>query len=126
MEMEWDAGAFMQIAIGIFFLLLGIGCAYALFRLASVLSRLTSILADANTKVIPLLTRVEDTLDGVNAELAKVEDITASVGVMVKTAEMTTTAVHGAVATPIRKVAGLASAVNEGIATFVSGKGKES
>jgi hypothetical protein len=124
--MEWDAGAFMQIAIGIFFLLFGIGCALALFRLASALARVTSILTDANTKVIPLLTRVETTLDGVNSELAKVDEITASVGVMVKTAETTTTAVHGAVATPIKKVAGLASAVSEGIATFVSGKGKES
>jgi hypothetical protein len=124
--MEWDAGAFMQIAIGIFFLLFGIGCAYALFRLASVLARLTGILADTNTQVLPLLTRIETTLDGVNAELAKVDEITASVGVIVKTAETTTTAVHGVVATPLKKVAGLASAVNEGIATFVSGKGKES
>jgi hypothetical protein len=34
--------------------------------------------------------------------------------------------VHGAVAVPIKKFAGLSSAVTEGISSFVSGKRKES
>lgn len=123
--MEWDAGAFMRIAIGIFFLLFGAGCIFALVRLASVFARLTDILADTRTQVIPLLTRVEETLDGVNAELARVDEITESVGTIVRTAANTTSAVHSAVATPLKKVAGLVTAVSEGIATFVSGNRKE-
>ena len=35
--MEWDAGAIMKIAIGIFFFLVAIGLTYALFRLAGFL-----------------------------------------------------------------------------------------
>jgi len=124
--MEWDAGAFMKIAIGIFFLAFGAGLAYSLFRLASVFRKLTSILADANTQVIPLLTRVESTLDGVNSELGKIDQITGSVAEIVKTAEQTTTAVHGAVAKPVRKVAGLAAGLSEGVSSFLSGRGKES
>ncbi|MFH0917451.1 MAG: DUF948 domain-containing protein [bacterium] len=123
--MEWDAGAFMKIAIGIFFLAFGAGLAYALFRLASVFRRLTSVLADANTRVIPLLTRVEATLDGVNSELGKIDQITGSVAGIVKTAEHTTTAVHGAVSKPVRKAAGIAAGVSEGITSFLTGKGKE-
>jgi hypothetical protein len=123
--MEWDAGAFMKIAIGVFFLVFGAGLAYALFRLSGVFRRLTAILSDANTRVIPLLTRVETTLDGVNSEIGKIDQLTGSVAEIVKTAEQTTTAVHGAVAKPVRKAAGVAAGVSEGIVSFLSGKGKE-
>jgi hypothetical protein len=122
--MEWDAGAIMRIAIGFFFVLFGVGILYALFRLGAVFKRLTSILADANTQVIPLLTRVENTLDGVNSELGKVDQITGSVAGIVKTAEVTTTAVQGAVTRPIKKVAGVAAGFNAGITSFFSRRGK--
>jgi len=122
---DWDAGSIMRLAIGFFFVLFGVGVAYALFRLGAVFKRLTGILTDANTRVIPLLTRVESTLDGVNSELTKVDDITGSVAGMVKTAEHATTAVHNAVSKPMRKVAGLAAGVSEGVTSFFAGKGKE-
>jgi len=115
----------MRIAIGVFFLAFGAGLAYSLFRLAAVFRRLTSMLTDANTQVIPLLSRIETTLDGVNAELDKVEEITGSVAGIVKTAEQTTTAVYGAVAKPMRKAASLATGVSEGLSSFFSGKAKE-
>src|SRR4030042_4088611 len=123
--MEWDANAIMDICIGIFFLLFGAGLLYMLLRLAGVFGRATSILTDVNTEVLPLLTRVETTLDRVNAELDQVEEITSSVGEIVKIAETTTTAVHGVVAAPIKKFAGLSAAVSEGISAFLSGKKKE-
>jgi hypothetical protein len=125
-EMEWDADAIMRIAIGFFFVLFGVGIAYALFRLAGVFKRLSSILADTNTEVIPLLKRVEDTLDGVNSELGKVDEITGSVASIAKTAEQATIAVHGAVAKPTKKVVAMAAGVNEGLRSFFkSGTGKE-
>jgi hypothetical protein len=124
--MEWDAHAFMDIAIGIFFLLFGAGLAYACFRLSSVFHRLTSILTDANTEVIPLLTRVEATLDGVNSELEKIDQITGSVAEIAKTAEHTTSAVESAVVKPVIKAAGLAAGVGAGVASLLTGKRKES
>jgi hypothetical protein len=123
--MEWNANAIMDICIGIFFLLFGGGLLYMLLRLAGVFGRATNILTDANTEVIPLLTRVETTLDRVNAELDQVEQITTSMAKIIKIAESTLTATHEALASPIKKVAGLSSAVTEGIASFVSGKRKE-
>ncbi len=124
--MEWNANAIMDICIGIFFLLFGGGLLYMLLRLGGVFTRTTGILSDVNTEVVPLLSRVETTLDRVNAELDQVEQITTSLAQIIKVAESTTTAVHGAVATPIKKVAGLSSAVTEGISSFVSGRRKES
>ncbi len=123
--MEWDAQAIMYIAIGIFFILFGVGLFLALLRLSSTLQRLTGILTDVNTEIIPLLTRVEGTLDGVNSELGKIDEITGSVATIAKHAEDTTTAVRGAVTTPIKKVAGVSAAVSEAVGTFLFGKGKE-
>ncbi|MGI5939577.1 MAG: hypothetical protein ACOX8V_02640 [Thermoleophilia bacterium] len=118
--MEWDSGAFMKICIGIFFLAFGGGMAYALIRLSSMLERTTKILADVNTEIIPLLTRVKGTLDGVNAELDRVEEITGSMAEMAKTAEQTTTAVQGAVAKSVKKVAGVAAGISRGLSSFLS------
>jgi hypothetical protein len=123
--MEWDAGSIMKLAIGFFFVVFGVGAGYALFRLGATFKRLTRILKDANTQVIPLLTRVESALDGVTAELGKVDAITGSVAQIMKTAERTTTAVHGAVVKPMRKVAGLAAGVSESVTSFFTGKRKE-
>ena len=115
----------MDIAIGVFFILFGVGLLYMLLRLGGVFTRTTNILTDVNTEVIPLLTRVETTLDRVNGELDQVEQITTSVAQMLKVAESTTTAVHDAVEKPIKKVASISSALVEGVTSFVSGKRKD-
>ena len=124
--MEWNANAIMDIAIGVFFVLFGAGLLFMLLRLGGVFTRTSKILTGVNTEVIPMLTRVEATLDRVNGELDQVEQITASVAQIMKVAESATTAVHSAVAAPIRKMSSISSAVSEGIASFVSGKRKES
>ncbi len=123
--MDWNANAIMDIAIGVFFILFGVGLLYMLLRLGGVFTRTTNILTDVNTEVIPLLTRVETTLDRVNGELDQVEQITTSVAQMLKVAESTTTAVHDAVEKPIKKVASISSALVEGVTSFVSGKRKD-
>jgi hypothetical protein len=124
--MEWNANAIMDIAIGVFFILFGVGLLYMLLRLGGVFDRTTHILVDVNTEVIPLLTRVETTLDRVNGELDQMEQLTESFAGILKVAENTTSAVHDAVAKPIKKIAGISAAVSEGVASFVSGKRKES
>jgi hypothetical protein len=122
--MEWDGGTIWRIALGVFFVLCGAGFAFALFRLGTVLKRISMILRDANTRVIPLLTRIEATLDGVNSELEKVDQITGSVAHILKAAEQTTTAIHAAIATPIRKVATTVSGAWEGLKSLLAARRK--
>jgi hypothetical protein len=122
--MEWDGGTIWRIALGVFFILCGCGVAYALFRLGSLLKRMTHILSSVDSRVLPLLTRVEATLDGVNSELSKVDQITGSVAEMVKAAEETTTALHNAVSAPLHKIAGLAGAVRGSVKSFVAARRK--
>ncbi len=123
--MEWSGTTIMYLCLGVFFLLFGGGLFYMLLRLGGVFTRTTGILTDVNSEIIPLLNRVETTLDRVNGELDQVEQITSSVAQILKVAETTTTAVQGAVSKPIKKVAGLSAALSEGVASFVSGKRKE-
>jgi hypothetical protein len=122
--MEWDGGTIWRIALGVFFVLCGCGMAYALFRLGAVLKRMTHILSSVDSRVIPLLTRVEATLDGFNSELSKVDQITGSVAEMVKAAEETTTALHNAVSVPLHRIAGIAGGVRENIKSFVAARRK--
>ena len=122
--MEWDGGTIWRVALGVFFLLCGGGIAYGFFRLGSMLKRVTHILTSVDSRVLPLLTRVEATLDGVNSELSKVDQITGSVAEMVKAAEETTTALHNAVAMPLHKIAGFAGGVRESVKSFVAARRK--
>jgi hypothetical protein len=123
--MVWDAGAFMRIAIGIFFLAFGAGVGYSLFRLAAVFGRITNLLIEANKEVGPILTRLETTLDEVNSEIGKVDQITGSVATMIETLEHTTTAVSKAFSAPVKKAAGLVAGVREAVSSFFSGDSEE-
>ena len=109
--MEWDGGTIWRIALGVFFLACGVGASYALFRLGYVLKKAGDVLGSVDSQIVPLLTRVETTIDGVNSELDKVDGITGSVAEILKVAEKTTTAVHRAVSAPLRALGGLAITV---------------
>jgi hypothetical protein len=123
--MEWDAGAFMRVAIGIFFILFGIGVGFALLRLAGVFGELSGMLHDVNGEVVPILSRLQTTVDEVNSELGKIDEITGSVVAVTETIEHTTTAVHSAISSPVKRVAGLAAGFEEAVTTFFRGRRKE-
>lgn len=123
--MEWDAGAFMRIAIGIFFLAFAFGLTYALVRLAGVLKEVAVMLADMTKEIVPILTRVQTTVDEVNSELGKIDAITGSVVSLTGTIESTTSAVQSAISTPVKKVAGFSAGVGEAVSAFIAGRRKE-
>lgn len=120
-----DAGDFMRIAIGIFFLLAGIGTGYALYRLATVLGETTKTIHDVTEETVPILTRLQTTVDEVNSELAKIDEITGSVVNVTETVEHTASAVSTAVSSPVKKLAGLSAGINESVSTFMRGRRKE-
>jgi len=120
-----DAGAFMRIAIGVFFLLFGLGLGYMLLRLAQVLAETTVMVHDVNVEVAPTLHRLQTTVDEVNANLSNVDGITGNVASMTGNIDSTTTMVHDAVAAPIKKVSVASAAMSQGISTFLKGWRKE-
>lgn len=123
--MEWDAGAFMRIAIGIFFLAFAAGLAYALWRLAGVLKEVSTMLADMTKEFVPILSRLQTTVDEVNSELGKIDEITGSVVHVTGAIENTTSAVQSAISAPVKKVAGFSAGVGEALSSFIAGRRKE-
>lgn len=124
--MEWDASAFMKIAIGIFFLAVAGGLTLALIRLAGVLKELTVILTDSAREFVPIITRFQTTVDGINSEIGKIDEITGSVAHLTGTIESTTSALQSAIATPVKKMAGFSAGVGEAMSSFVARRRKES
>lgn len=123
--MVWDAGAFMKIAIGLFFLACGAGMSYALVRLAAVLQQLTGMLHDVNGEFVPILSRLQTTVDEVNSELNKIDEITGSVVSVTDTIGNTTSAIQRAIGSPVKKVAGFSAGVAETLSSLFSGRQKE-
>ena len=123
--MVWDARAFMDIAIGLFFLACGAGLTYALVRLAGFFQQTTESLHDATGEFVPILTRLQTTVDEVNSELGKIDEITGSVVSVTDTIGNTTSAIQSAIGSPVKKVAGFSAGVSEALSTFLSGRRKE-
>lgn len=123
--MVWDAGAFMKIAIGLFFLACGAGLTYALVRLAAVLQQLTGMLHDVKGEFVPILSRLQTTVDEVNSELNKIDEITGSVVSVTDTIGNTTSAIQSAIGSPVKKLAGFSAGLGETLSSFFSGRQKE-
>jgi ABC-type transporter Mla subunit MlaD len=121
-----DAGGLMQIAIGIFFVLVGLGLGYACLRMAGLFAQLTTMVGDVDREVVPILNRLQTTVDEVNSELGKIDEITGSVVNVTGTLEQTTTAVHSAIGAPIRAAASASAGVSQAFSTFLGGRRKES
>ena len=95
----------MKIAIGIFFVLAGVGLGYACLRLAGLFGQLTVMVGDVDREVVPILNRLQTTVDEVNSELGKIDEITGSVVNVTGTLEHTTSAMQSAISAPIKAAA---------------------
>lgn len=116
----------MKIAIGIFFLLAGVGLGYVSLRLAGLFGQLTVMVGDVDREVVPILNRLQTTVDEVNSELGKIDEITGSVVHVTGSLENTTAAVSSAISAPIKAAASVSAGLSQAFSTFVGGKRKES
>ena len=83
------------------------------------------MLHDVNQEVVPILTRVQTTVDEVNSELGKVDEITGSVVAVTDRIETTAAAIQSAIGTPVKKMAAFSAGVTEAVSTFISQRRKE-
>jgi uncharacterized protein YoxC len=114
--LEWSD--VLKLALSIFLILTGIGLAYLFLRMAGVFSRLGVSVTRITDEVVPILNKAQSTVDGVNLELARVDEIMKTAVGATKGAEKTVQTVSTAVTTPVRKVTGLAAGLREAVATL--------
>lgn len=105
-------------ALSFFLVIVGIGIAYVCFRLGGVLRRMSMTVVRVTDEVVPILSRAQTTVDGINLELQRVDEIMVSAVNATKGAEKTVTSISHAVTAPVRKASGVAAAAKEAMATF--------
>jgi hypothetical protein len=115
-DIEW--ADVLRAALSFFLIITGIGIAYVCFRLGGMLGRMTRSVREVTDEVVPILTRAQTTVDGINLELERVDEIMVTAVHATKGAEKTVTTISNAVTSPVRKASGWAAAAKEAMATF--------
>ena len=113
-----DASELLRVALAFFLIVTGLGLAYLLWRMAGLFQELSRSVERSTDELVPILTRAQTTVDGVNQEIGRVDEIMVSAVGATKGAEKAVSAVSTGVTAPIRKLSGVAAGLQEAIGTF--------
>lgn len=109
----------LRYAAAFFFVVVAVASAYALFKAGKALERADKVLDDVDTNAMPLLQKAGTTLDGVNANLGNVDQITQDVASITDKLDNVAGAVEGAVSKPARKAAAFSAGVQSAMSSFM-------
>jgi uncharacterized protein YoxC len=109
----------LSYAAAFFFVVVAIAAAYALFKAGKTLERVDKVLTDVDQEGVPLMRKAGTTLDGVNANLGNVDQITKDVADITDKIDNMANAVEGAVSTPARKAAAFSAGVQGAVSSFM-------
>ena len=114
--MDWSD--ILRAALSFFLVVTGIGIAYVCFRLGAVFGQMSKSVRRMTDGTVPILERTQTTVDGINLQLTRVDDIMLSAVGATKGAEKAVGTVANAVGTPVRAFSGMAAKVQEQIRTL--------
>lgn len=114
--MSWSDVA--SLALAIFLVLVGVGLFYLFFRLGGLFGQLDTSVEEITDETVPILTRVQVTVDEVNAQLGHVDEIMTTAVTATKSAEQAATAVSKAVTAPARALGGVTASASEALRSF--------
>lgn len=114
--MDWSD--VLKLALSIFLIVTGLGLAYLFLRMAGVFARLGVSVTRVTDEVVPILNKAQTTVDGINLEISRVDDIMKTAVGATKGAEKTVQTVSSAVTAPVRKVHGFAAGAREAVASL--------
>ena len=114
--MDWSD--VLKLALSIFLVVTGLGLAYLFLRMAGVFSRLGTSVTRVTDEVVPILNKAQTTVDGINLEISRVDDIMKTAVGATKGAEKTVQTVSSAVTAPVRKIHGFAAGAREAVASL--------
>ena len=114
--LAYSAGDVAYIALSIFFILVALGIAWVCWKLGETLGRLSAFIRGAQQEVLPVVSKVGTTVDHVNSQMEKVDQMTDSAVDAVQSADVAVRTLSSAITAPVRKLSGLAAAVSHGFA----------
>jgi uncharacterized protein YoxC len=110
------AGDIARYALAVFLLAVGLGLAYAFVRLGGTFARLSSFIRGTERELLPVISKVGESVDKVNGQLDKVDRVTDSAVDMADSVDTAVRAVSVAISRPVQKVSGLAAGLTHGFA----------
>ncbi len=116
MTLAFTWGNLADLALSIFLIAVGLGLGYAFLRLAATFSRLTTFVGRTEKEILPVITKVGGTVDRVNEQLDKVDQMTDSAVDAVTSVDTAVRTVSRAVSRPVQKLAGFAAGAKFGAA----------
>ena len=120
--MDWTA--VLEASLSFFLVVTALALAFLLLKMGGTFTRLNVFLKRLDEEVIPLLSKLQMTLEEVNSQLGKLDDMMGTLVGVTDRVDHTTRAVSSAITTPARKVAGLSAGVSEAISSLVSQRGR--
>ncbi len=111
-------GDLWRLALAVFLVAVGLSLAYLLVRLGGTVGRLSAFISGAEREILPVIKKVGGSVDRVNGQLDKVDQITDSAVDAAASVDTAVRTVSRAVTRPVQKVSGLAAGVSYGAADF--------
>jgi hypothetical protein len=118
LPLAFSWGDLWRLALAVFLFAVGLSLAYALVLLGATLGRLSAFLRGAQDEILPVINKVGGSVDRVNGQLDKVDQITDSAVDAASSADTAVRAVTMAIQRPVQKASGLAAGVTSGAADF--------
>ena len=112
------AGDVAYYALAFFLVAVGVGLAYMFFRLAGTFVSLSSLVQGTERDLLPVITKVGVSVDKVNDQLDKVDQVTDSGVDIADSADTAVRAVSMAITRPVQKASGLAAGLSHGASAF--------
>jgi uncharacterized protein YoxC len=116
--LAYSSGEVVDVALAIFLILTGAGIAWVSLELGATLQRLATFIRGTQDEVLPVISKVGETVDHVNAQKQKLDRITDSAVDAAESADTAVRAISLAVTRPVQKVSGLAAGITHGVADF--------
>jgi hypothetical protein len=113
---DWSDLAYLALAV--FLLLAGLALGYGALRLGGTLGRASSLLQETEKELLPVISKLGGTVDRVNVQLDKVDQITDSAVDAVAGVDTAVRTISGVVTRPIEKLAGVIAGVKHGASSM--------
>jgi uncharacterized protein YoxC len=111
-------GDLAYLALAVFLFLVGLGLAWVFATLGGTLLRVTTFIRRTEREVLPVITKVGGTVDRVNDQLDKVDQMTDSAVDAVAAIDGAVRTVTRGVTTPVQKLSGAVAGVAHGASSL--------
>lgn len=118
MPLALSLGDVVDIALAVFLLAIGLSVGYAFVRLGGTFGRTSAFIKGAQEEVLPVINKVGGTVDRVNLQLDKVDQVTDSAVDAADSVDTAVRAITFAIQRPVQKIAGFAAGVSHGVSSF--------